>query len=335
MPDVGNQTNIYAEQNNTYTQMTNKQKVTIIENESFRNEYDRFIIDATDKVGNYIVEDALNEMTCQGVNTSILVDGETPEIAEVAYKNKRSCNFIYKIREDELRNASNTKQAHDELLSKINANLDEQDRKECWRRFPMIISETEQLKESQLKYNTDDTDYQGVLLAIRDDIRKLKTPTNSYNAYEKTVGSTTYTLKTFTNRPIVFILSSLLDEIEIKYQAGVINLDKIRVDADIVRVNTFYKLNPDFNQDEAESEDNVKYIEDDTKLWLTCGQNYVKIFRHFEKRASLEDIRNFSIGKAVTYIEYVSKLVPAIMHLTGDAPAVEVSTFSTKSKKAN
>lgn len=317
----GTQPEVFNEQNTTYTQMTNKQKMTIVENEYFENDFSRFIIDAIGKPGNYIVEDALDEMKCQGVNTSILVDGETPDIAEIAYNTKRSCNFIYRIREDELRNTANDEKTLDTLYNKIYNNLDQQDVKECWRRFPMILSDTTGFKESQLNYGTDATSYSNVLLAIRADIEKIKTPTDLYNSYSKTVGGTTHTLKTFSNRPIVFIKSSLLDEIEINYQSGVFNLDKIRVDADIIRVPKFYKPNPDFNNGEVESESNPKYIEDDTKLWLTCGRNFVKIFRHFEKRTRIEDVRSFSIGKAVTYIEYVSKLVPAIWHLTGEAPS--------------
>ena len=308
--------------NTVYTQMENKQhSTTILPKESFENEYQRFIIDATNETGDYVVENAVDEMTTQGVDTSILVDGQTPSIAEVSYNTKRSENYIYKVREDELKNASMSKSAYDELMSKINANLDEQDRKNCWRNFPKVISQTSHLKEGQLVYNTDKTKYADILKAIRADIRKIKTPTDQYNAYTKTVGSKTYTLKTFSNRPIVFIRSDLLDAIEIDYQAGVFNLDKIRVDADIVRVNEFYKANPSFNPSQPESDTNQKMVVDDTKLWLTCGFEYAKIYRHFEKRASLEDVRSFNIGKAVTYIEYCSKLVPAIWHLSGSKPS--------------
>lgn len=293
--------------NAVFTQMENKQHSTVVlPKDSFENEYQRFIIDATQETGEYIVENAVDEMTAQGVDTSILVDGETPSIAEVSYNTKRSENYIYKVREDELKNASMSRSAYDELIAKINANLDEQDRKNCWREFPKIISRTSHLKPSQFVYNVDATDYQGILLAIRQDIRNIKKPTDQYNAYSKLVDGQTKTLKTFNNRPIVFIKSSLLDEIEIKYQAGVFNLDKIRLEAEIIRVNEFY--------DEETGE------VDNDKLWLTCGFEYAKIYRHFEKRANLEDVRSFNIGKAVTYIEYCSKLVPAIWHDAGADP---------------
>ena len=61
--------------NTTYTQMENKQhSTTVLPKESFENEYQRFIIDATNETGDYVVENAIDEMTTQGVNTSILVD---------------------------------------------------------------------------------------------------------------------------------------------------------------------------------------------------------------------------------------------------------------------
>ena len=307
--------------NAVFTQMENKQHSTVVlPKDSFENEYQRFIIDATQETGEYIVENAVDEMTAQGVDTSILVDGETPSIAEVSYNTKRSENYIYKVREDELKNASMSRSAYDELIAKINANLDEQDRKNCWREFPKIISRTSHLKPSQFVYNVDATDYEGILLALRQDIRNIKKPTDQYNAYSKLVNGQTKTLKTFNNRPIVFIKSSLLDEIEIKYQSGVFNLDKIRLEAEIIRVNEFYKENPDFDEDQEVSEENPRMIIDNNKLWLTCGFEYAKIYRHFEKRANLEDVRSFNIGKAVTYIEYCSKLVPAIWHNTGADP---------------
>lgn len=296
--------------NSVFTQMENKQHSTIIlPKESFENEFQRFIRDAVNETGEYIVENAVDEMTAQGVDTSILVDGETPSIAEVSYNTKRSENYIYKVREDELKNASMSTSAYDELMFKINANLDEQDRKNCWREFPKIISRTGHLRPSQFVYNVDATNYEDILLKIRDGIRKIKTPTDKYNAYKKDVDGETKTLKTFSNRPVVFIKSSLLDEIEIKYQAGVYNLDKIRLDADVIRVNEFYnELTGDV---------------DDNKLFLVCGFEYAKIYRHFEKRASLEDVRSFNVGKAVTYIEYCSKLVPAIWYNSGaDSNAV-------------
>lgn len=307
--------------NAVFNQMENKQHSTVIlPKESFENEFERFIRDATNETGVYIVENAVNEMTAQGVDTSILVDGETPEIAEVSYNTKRKENYIYKIREDELKNATMSTSAYDELMAKINANLDEQDRKNCWRNFPKIISRTEHLKASQMVFNTDATAYADILKAIRADIRKIKKPTDIYNAYTKTVGDKTYTLKTFSNRPIVFIKSELLDAIEIDYQAGVSNLDKIRLDAEIIRVPEFYKVNEDFDPEQPESDENPKMVVDDTKLWLTCGFEYAKIYKHFEKRVSLEDVRSFNIGKAVTYNEYCSKLVPAIMHFSGADP---------------
>ena len=307
--------------NSVFTQMENKQHSTIIlPKESFENEFQEFIRDATNETGAYIVENAVNEMSAQGVDTSILVDGETPEIAEVSYNNKRKENYIYKVREDELKNASMSTSAYDELMAKINANLDEQDRKNCWRNFPKIISRTDHLKSSQFVYNTDATKYADILKAIRADIRNVKKPTDTYNAYTKTVGGKTYTLKTFSNRPIVYIRSDLLDAIEIDYQAGVFNLDKIRLDARIYRVPEFYKLNEDFNPDQPESDSNPKMVVDEDKLWLTCGFEYAKIYKHFEKRASLEDVRSFNVGKAVTYNEYCSKLVPAIWHIAGADP---------------
>lgn len=292
--------------NQTYTQMENKQSKTIVVNETFENEYQRFIVDATNEVGDFVVENAVDELSTQGVDTSILADGEKPSIAEVSYTNKRKENYIYKIREDELKSATQSQEAYDELMQKINANLDEQDRKNCWRNFPKIISKTSHLKESQLVYNVDATDYAGILLLIRDAIRKVKTPTDTYNSYTKQVESNTYTLKTFSNRPVVFIKSSLMDELEIKFQSGVFNLDKIKTDADIVRVNEFYT--------------DVGVI-DENKLFLVCGMNYVKLYKTFEKRANLEDVRSFNVGKAVTYLEYCSKLVPAIWYNKGAKPS--------------
>lgn len=316
----GTQPNVFNEQNNSYVQMTNKQKMTIIVGESFNDDYSEFIVDATNRVGNYIVEDALNEMSCQGINSSILVDGETPEIAEIGYNEKYSCNFIYKIREDELRNASNTQEDLDKLYNKIYTNLDEQERKNNWRQFPQLLSETTGLKDDQLVYGTDISQYAGLLKAMRSDITNLKTPTDKYNAYTKTIDGKTHTLKTFSTRPYIFIRNDLLDAIQIDYEAGVRNLEKIAIDAKIIKVPTFYKLNPDFNNNQPVSDANPKFIEDPTKLWLTCGEGYVKIFKHFEKRAKLEDVRSFNIGKAVTYIKYLSKLVPAIWHLSGEKP---------------
>lgn len=288
--------------NSVYVQMDNKQHSTIVlPKESFENEYERFIIDATQETGDYIVENAINEMTAQGVNTSILTDGETPEIAEVAYATKRHANYIYHVREDELKNASMSKAAYDELESKIQANLDEQDRKDCWREFPkLLLKGYNDFKATQINFSQDATDYAQAILDIKDDIRKIRTPSDLYNSYSKTVSGTTYTLKTFSNRPVVFIRASFLDEIQVNYESGVFNLDKIKLEADIVPVLTFYLA------------DGV--TEDTDTLWLTTGQYFVKIYKHFEKRATLEDVRAFNVGKAVTYIEYTSKLVPAILH---------------------
>ncbi len=295
--------------NNTYTQMDDKQSLTVVlPKESFENDYQDFIIDATQKKGGYIVENAIDEMTAQGADTSIIVDGETPSISEISYSTKRKENYIYKVQEEDLKNASNNDEAYNELMAKVNANLDEQDRKNCWREFPKILSRTDGLKTSQLVYGTDITKYADMLLAMRDDIRKIRTPQDTYTAYTKTVGSETKTLKSFSNRPVIFIRSDILDKIEVNFESGVFNLDKIRVDARIVRVNNFYKFDTNGNA-----------TIDDTKIWLTCGAEYAKIYKHFEKRASLEDVRSFNIGKAVTYIEYVSKLVPAVWHLSGTA----------------
>lgn len=290
--------------NSVYTQMDNKQHSTVVlPKENFENEYERFIIDATQETGDYIVENAVNEMTAQGVNTSILSDGETPDIAEVAYSTKRSANYIYRVREDELKNASMSKSAYDELNAKIQANLDEQDRKDCWREFPkLLLKGYNDFKSGQINFKVTQSAYADNLMAMREDIRKIKTPSDLYNSYSKVVSGVTHTLKTFSNRPIIFIRASYLDELQIKYESGVFNLDKIRLEADIVPVLTFYQADGT--------------TEDTNTLWLTTGQYFAKIYKHFEKRATLEDVRAFNVGKAVTYIEYTSKLVPAILHST-------------------
>lgn len=288
--------------NTVYTQMDNKQHSTVVlPKESFENEYQRFIIDATNETGDYVVENAVDEMSAQGVNTSILTDGETPSIAEVSYSTKRKENYIYTVNEEELKSASMSKSAYDELMAKINANLDEQDRKNCWRAFPkLLLKGYNDFKAGQINFSTVQNAYADNLMAMREDIRKIKTPSDLYNAYSKVVSGVTKTLKTFSNRPIIFIRASYLDELEIKYQSGIFNLDKIRIDADIVPVPTFYLADGT--------------TEDTDTLWLTTGQYFAKIYRTFEKRATLEDMRSFNIGKAVSYLEYTSKLVPAILH---------------------
>lgn len=288
--------------NTVYAQMDNKQHSTeVLPKESFENEYSGFIIDATEKTGDYVVENAVNEMSAQGVDTSILTDGEVPSIAEVSYSNRRSANYIYKVREDELKKASVSKEAFDELKSRIDANLDEQDKKDCFRQFPKILlSGRASFKTDQIVMDEDATKYADILLAIREDLRNIRIPSDKYNSYAKTVGQTTYSLKTFTGRPVVFMRADLYDAIEINFASGVFNLDKIKLEADIVRVPTFYSAD--------------RQTEDTDVLWLTTGRDFVRIYKDYEKRARLEEVRGYNISKAVTYIEYTSKLVPAIMH---------------------
>ncbi len=293
--------------NTVFTQVENKQNKTIVVGETFENEFSKFIVDATDKVGEYVVENALDEMTVLGVDTSILVDGEKPSIAEVSYSTRRAENYITTVREDELKKVANSKEAYEDLKSKINANLDEQDKKECWRAFPKVISPViANLKAGQIVYGQSASDYAQAILDMKEDIRKLKTPSELYNMYTKTIGADTFTLKTFTNRPVIFIRADFKDEIDVEYLTGLYNLEKAGIGAEIITVNSFY--------------DTTTGLVDANILWLTCGQEYAKIYKDFEKRANLDDVRSYAVGKAVTYIQYVSKLVPAIYHTVSVAP---------------
>ena len=290
--------------NGTYKQMDNKQAQTIVENrESFTNPYERFIIDATDRAGDYIVEDALDEMDNLG-ETATIFDGETPSIAEVSYVTETKNSYVYNVRKDDLKKVANNDATLEELNAKIQANLDEQRKKDCYRRFEKLIRKNGTMKASQKKTVTDATAYADILLAIKEDIAQLKKPQDTYTEYSKTVQEgdqqVTKTLKAFSNRPIVFIKRSLLEEIMVKFEAGVRNLEKVSVDADIIPVEDFYN-------DEGTAVS-------DKKLWLTCGEYYVKIFKDFENRAQFNDLRNTRIGLAVDYKEYLSKLVPAILH---------------------
>ena len=97
----------------------------------------------------------------------------------------------------------------------------------------------------------------------------------------------------------------------VKYEAGVYNLDKIAIDAEIIPVDTFYTD----NSHQATLTGQAPTV-DAKKLWLVCGYEYAKIYRDFESRANFEDLRNTRVGKAVDYIEYLSKLVPAKLHYT-------------------
>lgn len=295
--------------NSTFVQMENKQNATeILPKVSFSNDYSEFIIDATERKGDYIVEDALDEMSAQGVNTSILADGEVPSIAEVSYNTRRSANYIYKVREDELKKAAVSQEAYDELLARINANLDQQDLKDCWREFPkMLLKDELNFKSDMIAFGTVQNAYKTNLRAMMEDIRKCKYPSDKYNVYSKTVDGTTYTLKTFSDRPVIFIRADYLDELRVEFESGVFNLDKIALEADIYVVPCFY--------------DYTGTTEDSDVLWMTCDRRFPRIFKDFEKRARLEDVRSFNIGKAVTYIEYTSKLVPCIIHTKYDPNA--------------
>lgn len=290
--------------NGTYKQMDNKQAQTIVENrESFTNPYERFIIDATDRAGDYIVEDALDEMDNLG-ETATIFDGVTPSIAEVSYVTETKNSYVYNVRKDDLKKVANNETTLEELNAKIQSNLDEQRKKDCYRRFEKLISKNATMKASQKKTVADATAYADILLAIKEDIAQLKKPQDTYTEYSKTVQEgdqqVTKTLKAFSNRPIVFIKRSLLEEIMVKFEAGVRNLEKVSLDADIIPVEDFYN-------------DNGTAV-DNKKLWLTCGEYYVKIFKDFENRAQFNDLRNTRIGLAVDYKEYLSKLVPAILH---------------------
>lgn len=292
--------------NQTYNQMDNKQAQTIVENrESFRNPYERFIVDATERAGDYIVEDALDEMDNLGESATIF-DGETPSIAEVSYVTETKNSYVYNVRKDDLKKVANNETTLEELNAKIQANLDEQRKKDCYRRFEKLISRNATMKDNQKKTVADATAYADILLAIKEDIAQLKKPQDTYTEYSKVVQegdpatSVTKTLKAFSYRPIVFIKRSLYEEIMVKYASGVFNLEKIAIDADIIPVEDFY------------TDDGT--ATSDKKLWLTCGEYYVKIFKDFENRAQFNDLRNTRIGLAVDYKEYLSKLVPAILH---------------------
>lgn len=292
--------------NAKFTQMENKQLKTEVLGEVFENEFQEFIIDATQEKGDYIVENAIDEMTTQGADTSILTDGETPSIAEISYDTKRKENYIYHIREDELKSVANDNEAFDALDAKIKANLDQQDAKNCWRAFPKIISRTTGAKPGQIVYSQGATDYAGAIIQMKADIRKIKEPSDLYNMYTKSVGGATKTLKNFSNDVVIFIRADFKDALEVNYLSGLYNLEKADIGAKIIPVPKFYTADGS--------------AEDSNMLWLTCGRKFAKIYKHFEKRANLEDVRGYDIGKAVTYIEYVSKLVPAIWHTKANAP---------------
>lgn len=298
-------------QNTVYEQMENKQAGTqILPDETFENPYSEFIIDALGKSGDFFVENAINEIASQGADTSILVNGKVPDIAEVTYNNTREENYIYKIREDELLKASATTEGANELKSKIVQNLDEQDKKNCYRQFPKIISRTLDLKDTQLKYGASDTDYEQAFLDMKEDIRNIAEPSELYTAYSKRVGSKTYNHNGFSNSATIFIKASFKDALEVKYLAGVHNLQMVMPKGvKVVPVNTFYNIDASGNA-----------TVDENKLWLTCGKGYAKIFKTFVKNARLEETRGFNESKAVTYKEFVSKLVPAIWHIKGTKP---------------
>ena len=299
--------------NAIYNQMDNKQKQTnLLPKISFANDYDRFIIDATEKAGDYIVENAVDEMTNLGIDATIF-DGETPAIAEVSETMTRSASYVYNIRKDELKKVANDTEALNGLRDKIYSNLDEQDRKDCWRQFPILLSKNGNMKGQQKVQVADKTDYAQILLDIKQDIRDCRKPSDLYNSYTKQViengEPVTKTLKTFADRCILFIKASLLDEIMVKYEAGVFNLEKIALDCEIIPVNEFYTD----DSHEAVLNGGEATI-DESKQWIVCGYEYVKIYRDFENRADFNDLRSERVGKTVDYKEYLSKLVPAKLH---------------------
>lgn len=300
--------------NTIYNQMENKQMQTnLLPKVSFQNRFDRFIIDATDKVGDYIVENAVDEMTNLGIDATIF-DGESPSIAEVSETSEVNNAYVFNIRTDELKKVANSQDAFDGLKDRIYANLDEQERKDCYRRFPMLLSKNGTMKGSQKVQVADKADYAQILLDINQDIRDLREPTDAYTEYTKQVGDETKTLKSFADRVTLFIRADLLDEIRVKFESGVFNLDKIAVDADIIPVRTFYT---DGTYDAVTSGGEVDYsqaVEDESKLWLTAGYEYAKIYKHYQKYSTFEDLRSDRIGKAVDFKEYLSKLVPAKLH---------------------
>lgn len=301
-------------ENTTYTQMTNKQMQTnLLPKVSFNNRFDRFIIDATEKVGDYIVENAVDEMSNLGIDATIF-DGESPSIAEVSETTEVNNGYAYNIRTDELKKVANSKDAFDGLKDRIYANLDEQERKDCYRRFPMLLSKNATMKATQKVVVADATDYAQILLDINQDIRDLQEPTDLYTEYTKEVGDETKTLKSFADRVTLFIRADLLDKIRVKFEAGVYNLDKIAIDADIIPVRTFYT---DGTYSAVVSGGNVDYsnaVEDPNKLWITAGYEYAKIYKHYQKYTTFEDLRSDRVGKAVDFKEYLSKLVPAKLH---------------------
>ena len=190
--------------NGTYTQMDNKQAQTIVENrESFVNPYERFIVDATGRAGDYIVEDALDEMDNLG-ETATIFDGETPSIAEVSYVTETKNSYVYNVRKDDLKKVANNETTLEELNAKIQANLDEQRKKDCYRRFEKLISKNSTMKAGQKKTVADATAYADIILAIKEDIAQLKKPQDTYTEYSKTVQEkdqqVTKTLKAFSNR---------------------------------------------------------------------------------------------------------------------------------------
>lgn len=306
-------------ENQTYNQMTNKQMQTnLLPKVSFQNRYDRYIIDATEKTGDYIIENAVDEMTNLGIDATIF-DGERPSIAEVSESKETHNSYVYAIRNDELKKVANDKEALDGLRDKIYANLDEQERKDCYRTFPMLLSKNGTMKATQKVSVASATDYAQILLDIGQDIRDLREPTDLYTEYSKQVTENgqqvTKTLKSFADRVTLFIRADLLDEIRVKFESGVFNLDKIALDADIVPVRTFYTDGtfdavfgdsgvPDYTQAQV----------DDKKLWVTAGYEWAKIYKDYQKYASFEDLRDNRIGKAVDFKCYLSKLVPAKLH---------------------
>ena len=304
--------------NTAYPQIENKQMQTnLLPKISFENRYERYIIDATDKVGDYIVENAVDEMDNLGIDATIF-DGELPSIAEVSETQEVNNSYVYNIRTDELKKVANNKEAFDGLKDRIYWNLDQQERKDCYRRFPILLSKNGDMKATQKQTVASATDYAQILLDMLQDIRDLRKPTDEFNAYSKQVqgssGPETKTLKTFADKVTIFVRADLLDEIMVKFESGVFNLEKISLDADIVPVNTFY-TDESYGLVVANGTvDYSKAVEDPNKLWLACGYEYVKIYKHYQKYTTFEDLRNDRVGKAVDFKEYLSKLVPAKLH---------------------
>lgn len=324
------------ENNATYNQMLNKQSFTDIQpKESFENEFEDFIRDATNEVGDYIVENAINEIEDLGVDATIF-DGDVPEIAEVLYDNKIQSSYVYNVKEEELRRVMNDKAAYDEMNNRIKGNLDEQDRKNCYRLIPALISDTSYFKASQINSTiTSKTDFAGILKAMRNAVYKLKQPTDSYNAYTKTVqtGSTpqettTYTLKTFTRRAAIFLPYDLYNAISVDYESGVRNLEKIAVNADIYVVPALYTDASVQTFNNQSIKDYSVLEEDPNKLFIVAGKEWVKVYRHFVRYVNFEDLRSLRRGKAVTYKAYTSKLTPAIVYKLGGAAAASINAVA-------